>query len=152
MLRSYRSFHYMAMANNKQRIMPMPDDQLPPRGQPLAYPEAVHGWVSFDPPIVFWQITPSDEFQIGRPQKQNLTSHVSPTMLAVSSSIIIFNRQQLKLNTSGCFRTSDYRCFRTTETEHFKPQSLSLKFTNGEYWKKIHGPVFMYLNSCLHVP
>jgi hypothetical protein len=38
--------------------MPMPDDQLPPRGQPLAYPEAVHGWVSFDPPIVFWQITP----------------------------------------------------------------------------------------------
>lgn len=34
-------FHYMALADNRQRIMPMPDDRLPPRGQPLAYPEAV---------------------------------------------------------------------------------------------------------------
>jgi hypothetical protein len=34
-------FHYMAMADNRQRIMPMPDDRLPPRGQQLAYPEAV---------------------------------------------------------------------------------------------------------------
>lgn len=31
----------MAMADNRQRIMPMPDDRLPPRGQQLAYPEAV---------------------------------------------------------------------------------------------------------------
>jgi hypothetical protein len=34
-------FHYMALADDRQRIMPMPDDRLPPRGQPLAYPEAV---------------------------------------------------------------------------------------------------------------
>ncbi|TVU48579.1 hypothetical protein EJB05_08220 [Eragrostis curvula] len=124
-------FHYMALADNRQRIMPMPDDRLPPRGQQLAYPEAVllvdpinpalrgdvddkyqyscedqynnvHGWISSDPPIGFWQITPSDEFRTGGPLKQNLTSHVGPTMLA---------------------------------------------FTNGEYWKKVHGPVFMYFNS-----
>ena len=31
----------MAMADNRQRYMPLPDDRLPPRGQPLAYPEAV---------------------------------------------------------------------------------------------------------------
>lgn len=31
----------MAMADTRQRIMPMPDDRLPPRGQQLAYPEAV---------------------------------------------------------------------------------------------------------------
>ena len=31
----------MAMADNRQRKMPLPDDRLPPRGQPLAYPEAV---------------------------------------------------------------------------------------------------------------
>jgi rhamnogalacturonan endolyase len=31
----------MALADDRQRIMPMPDDRLPPRGQPLAYPEAV---------------------------------------------------------------------------------------------------------------
>ena len=44
----------------------------------------VHGWMSFDPPIGFWQITPSDEFRTGGPLKQNLTSHVGPTTLAVS--------------------------------------------------------------------
>lgn len=31
----------MAMADNRQRYMPLPDDRLPDRGQPLAYPEAV---------------------------------------------------------------------------------------------------------------
>lgn len=31
----------MAMADNRQRVMPMPDDRLPDRGRPLAYPEAV---------------------------------------------------------------------------------------------------------------
>ncbi|PWZ12879.1 DEAD-box ATP-dependent RNA helicase 18 [Zea mays] len=35
------AFHYMALADDRQRIMPMPNDRLPPRGQPLAYPEAV---------------------------------------------------------------------------------------------------------------
>jgi hypothetical protein len=31
----------MAMADNRQRNMPLPDDRVPPRGQALAYPEAV---------------------------------------------------------------------------------------------------------------
>lgn len=31
----------MAIADNRQRIMPMPDDRFPARGQALAYPEAV---------------------------------------------------------------------------------------------------------------
>lgn len=44
----------------------------------------VHGWISFNPPVGFWQITPSDEFRSGGPLKQNLTSHVGPTTLAVS--------------------------------------------------------------------
>lgn len=34
-------FHYMAISDNRQRYMPLPDDRIPPRGQPLAYPEAV---------------------------------------------------------------------------------------------------------------
>lgn len=29
------------MADNRQRNMPLPDDRVAPRGQPLAYPEAV---------------------------------------------------------------------------------------------------------------
>lgn len=31
----------MAIADNRRRFMPLPDDRLPNRGQPLAYPEAV---------------------------------------------------------------------------------------------------------------
>ncbi|KAK9983147.1 hypothetical protein SO802_032672 [Lithocarpus litseifolius] len=34
-------FRYMAIADNRQRFMPLPEDRLPPRGQTLAYPEAV---------------------------------------------------------------------------------------------------------------
>lgn len=45
----------------------------------------VHGWVSNTDPVVgFWIITPSAEFRNGGPMKQNLTSHVGPTCLAVS--------------------------------------------------------------------
>ncbi|KAG0453281.1 hypothetical protein HPP92_025945 [Vanilla planifolia] len=141
-------FHYMAMADDKQRIMPMPDDRLPGRCQQLAYPEAVflknsinpnligevddkyqyscdnkdnkvHGWISLEPLIGFWQITPSDEFRTGGPTKQNLTSHVGPTTLAVFVS------------------------------GHYSGDALVPKFRNGEYWKKVFGPVFIYLNSSL---
>ncbi|KAM5575238.1 hypothetical protein ABKV19_014265 [Rosa sericea] len=139
-------FHYMAMADNRQRYMPLPDDRLPPRGQPLAYPEAVllvnpiepdlkgevddkyqyscdnkdnrvHGWICTDPPVGLWQITPSNEFRSGGPVKQNLTSHVGPTTLAMFLSA------------------------------HYSGDDLVPKFAAGEYWKKVFGPVFMYVNS-----
>ncbi|XP_031119541.1 probable rhamnogalacturonate lyase B isoform X1 [Ipomoea triloba] len=139
-------FHYMAMADNRQRFMPLPDDRLPGRGQPLAYPEAVllvdpiepefkgevddkyqyscedkdhkvHGWICMEPPLGFWQITPSDEFRSGGPLKQNLTSHVGPTNLAVFLSA------------------------------HYAGEDLVPKFEQGEPWKKVFGPVFIYLNS-----
>ncbi|KHN08232.1 hypothetical protein glysoja_017710, partial [Glycine soja] len=34
-------FQYMAMADNRQRVMPFPEDRLPGRCQTLGYPEAV---------------------------------------------------------------------------------------------------------------
>ncbi|KAK3231102.1 hypothetical protein Dsin_002983 [Dipteronia sinensis] len=139
-------FHYMAIADNRQRYMPLPDDRLPPRGQPLAYPEAVllvnpvesqlkgevddkyqyscenkdirvHGWICTDPGVGFWLITPSDEFKSGGPHKQNLTSHVGPTTLSVFLSA------------------------------HYSGEDLVPKFNAGEQWKKVFGPVFMYCNS-----
>ena len=44
----------------------------------------VHGWISENPPVGFWIITPGDEFRAGGPLKQDLTSHVGPTVLSVS--------------------------------------------------------------------
>ncbi|KAI3806674.1 hypothetical protein L1987_22587 [Smallanthus sonchifolius] len=139
-------FHYMAMSDDRQRYMPLPDDRSPDRGKPLAYPEAVllvnpvepelkgevddkyqyscetkdlkvHGWISTDPPVGFWQITPSNEFRTGGPTKQELTSHVGPTNLAMFISA------------------------------HYGGNDLVVKFSEGEQWKKVFGPVFMYLNS-----
>ncbi|XP_021832103.1 probable rhamnogalacturonate lyase B [Prunus avium] len=139
-------FHYMAMADNRQRNMPLPDDRLPSRGQALAFPEAVllvnpvepelkgevddkyqyscdnkdnkvHGWICTEPPVGFWQITPSNEFRSGGPFKQNLTSHVGPTTLAMFLSA------------------------------HYSGEDLVPKFAAGEQWKKVFGPVFMYVNS-----
>ncbi|GAA0161447.1 lyase [Lithospermum erythrorhizon] len=139
-------FHYMAVSDNRQRFMPLPDDRLPGRCQPLAYAEAVklidpiepelrgevddkyqyscenkdlkvHGWISMDPPVGFWQINPSDEFRSGGPLKQNLTSHVGPTTLAVFLS------------------------------GHYAGDDLVPKFGHGEPWKKVFGPIFIYLNS-----
>ncbi|KAK7827968.1 rhamnogalacturonate lyase [Quercus suber] len=135
-------FHYMALADNRQRYMPLPDDRLPSRGQALAYPEAVllvnpvepelkgevddkyqyscnnennqvHGWISMGSGVGFWQITPSNEFRSGGPLKQNLTSHVAPQPLLA----------------------------------HYSGEDLVPKFEAGEQWKKVFGPVFMYVNS-----
>ena len=44
----------------------------------------VHGWISSEPPVGFWMITPSDEFRLGGPIKQDLTSHAGPITLSVS--------------------------------------------------------------------
>ncbi|CAI9266406.1 unnamed protein product [Lactuca saligna] len=141
-------FHYMAVSDDRRRYMPLPDDRSPGRGQPLAYPEAVlladpvepefkgevddkyqytcenrnlmvHGWISNDPPTGFWQITPSDEFRTGGPLKQNLCSHVGPTCLAVFVGA------------------------------HYAGDDLVPKFGQGEAWKKVFGPVFIYLNSVM---
>ncbi|KAL6176756.1 hypothetical protein ACLB2K_053389 [Fragaria x ananassa] len=141
-------FQYMAIADNRQRNMPLPDDRLPERSQILNsdFPEAVllvnpiepqykgevddkyqyscenqnlrvHGWICKDPHVGFWQITPSDEFRSGGPLKQNLTSHVGPICLAMFLSA------------------------------HYSGEDLVLKLKSDEPWKKVFGPVFIYLNS-----
>ncbi|GFY85916.1 rhamnogalacturonate lyase family protein [Actinidia rufa] len=172
-------FHYMAVSDNRRRFMPLPDDRLPGRGQALAYPEAVllvnplepelkgenlickmprfevkivdvklliygdlidsmlRRWMTSTstpartkifgsmggyvrtPPVGFWQITPSDEFRSGGPVKQNLSSHVGPTCLAMFLS------------------------------GHYSGDDLVPKFGQGEAWKKVFGPVFIYLNSVM---
>ncbi|KAI3884118.1 hypothetical protein MKW92_031969 [Papaver armeniacum] len=132
---SMDKFHYMAITDNRKRVMPTADDRDFPRGKALAYPEAVrlvddkyqysienkdnkvHGWICTDPRVGFWQITPSDEFRTGGPVKQDLTSHVGPTTLAIFQS------------------------------NHYAGEALDTKLQHGEPWKKVFGPVFIYLNS-----
>ncbi|KAF9593518.1 hypothetical protein IFM89_024011 [Coptis chinensis] len=106
-------FHYMAITDEKQRIMPMPEDRLPNRCQELIVPEAVlltnpinpdlkgevddkyqysmdnkdgglHGWISSGSPTIgFWVVIPTNEYRNGGPTKQNLTCHTGPTCLTL---------------------------------------------------------------------
>ncbi|GAV85154.1 Rhamnogal_lyase domain-containing protein, partial [Cephalotus follicularis] len=137
-------FHYMAISDDRQRIMPTPQDRAD--GKVLAYPEAVlltnpsnsqlkgqvddkyqyscddednrvHGWISSNHGVGFWMITPSDEFRAGGPMKADLTSHVGPTTLCM---------------------------FHST---HYTGKDIDTSYRNGEPWKKVFGPVFVYLNS-----
>ncbi|KAI5419354.1 probable rhamnogalacturonate lyase B [Lathyrus oleraceus] len=139
-------FKYMALSDTRQRSMPAMKDRL--TGQNLAYPEAVlltkpidpqfrgevddkyqyscentdnnvHGWISFDSdePMGFWLITPSNEFRNGGPIKQDLTSHVGPITLSMFVST------------------------------HYAGKEVTMAFEDGESYKKVFGPVFVYLNT-----
>lgn len=49
----------------------------------------LHGWISKNPPVGFWIITPSSEFRTSGPLKQELTSHAGPIALSVSRPILL---------------------------------------------------------------
>ncbi|KAM0995246.1 hypothetical protein ACFX19_010798 [Malus domestica] len=139
-------FQFMAISDDRQRFMPTAEDREGDHSQTLAYREAVlltnpsnlefkgevddkyqyssdvkdikvHGWISTDDAIGLWMITPSTEFRSAGPFKQELTSHVGPTALTVFLS------------------------------SHYVGKDVGLTFADGEAWKKVFGPVFVYLNS-----
>ncbi|KAL5578826.1 hypothetical protein UlMin_011268 [Ulmus minor] len=139
-------FHYMAITDEKQRIMPVPQDLLPGRGKQLIVPESVllvnpinpdlkgevddkymysmdnkdggvHGWISSRPVLGFWVIFPSHEFRNGGPTKQNLTAHTGPTCLAMLHGT------------------------------HYIGNDILTHFEEGETWRKVFGPFFVYINS-----
>ncbi|PON39398.1 Rhamnogalacturonate lyase [Trema orientale] len=139
-----KKFRYMAISDDRQRTMPSLRDRK--SGHKLAYPEAVlltkpskpevkgevddkyqysldnkdrkvHGWISSNPSVGFWIITPSHEFLTAGPMKQELTSHVGPISLSVFLS------------------------------RHYGGKDLRLKLDKGETWKKVFGPISVYLNS-----
>ncbi|KAG6702605.1 hypothetical protein I3842_07G043600 [Carya illinoinensis] len=137
-------FHYMAISDDIQRSMPTYQDRE--NGQVLAYQEAVqltnqvgpkfrgqvddkyqysvenkdnkvHGWISSSPSVGLWVITPSNEFRTAGPMKQDLTSHVGPFALSMFVS------------------------------NHYAGKDVEMKFEEGEPWKKVFGPIFVYVNS-----
>ncbi|BBN12847.1 rhamnogalacturonan endolyase [Marchantia polymorpha subsp. ruderalis] len=150
-------FHYIALADNKIKLMPEPSDLSDARSEQLAYKEArlltnpknsalkgqvddkyqyalnnrdnkVHGWVAneSDPVVGFWMITASNEFRNGGPTKQDLTSHSGPTCLGLL----------LAASLAQMFHSA-----------HFAGIELCPQFRDGESWKKVFGPVYVYLNK-----
>ncbi|KAL5777437.1 hypothetical protein ACOSP7_010363 [Xanthoceras sorbifolium] len=134
---SQDKFQFMAIDDDKQRDMPSAKDRE--RGQQLAYPEAVllvnpiepefkgevddkyqytmeskdllvHGWISTDSAVGFWQITASSESTSFGPFKQFLTSHVGPISMT------------------------------TFHSSHYMGRHFEMKIEENEAWKKVFGP------------
>ncbi|XVF61482.1 hypothetical protein PTKIN_Ptkin08bG0133200 [Pterospermum kingtungense] len=141
-----QKFRFMAISDTRQRRMPRGEDRDDSRSEILAFKEAVvltnptesefrgevddkyqysmenkdnklQGWISDDNATGFWIITPSNEFRTGGPHKQDLTSHVGPTALSMFVST------------------------------HYTGTEIDTAYKKGEAWKKVFGPVFVYLNS-----
>ncbi|EOX91884.1 Rhamnogalacturonate lyase family protein, putative [Theobroma cacao] len=142
-------FRFMALSDTRQRVMPMGRDRNSDRSQTLAFKEAVlltnptdprlkgevddkyqyscenkdnklHGWIAEpddNPAVGFWVITPSNEFRTGGPHHQDLTSHAGPTALSMFVST------------------------------HYTGKDIETSYNEGEPWKKVFGPVLIYLNS-----
>ncbi|KAE8655850.1 Cinnamyl alcohol dehydrogenase 6 [Hibiscus syriacus] len=139
-------FRFVAVSDMIQRIMPRSEDRDEHRSKTLDFKEAVvltnpsnpslkgevddkyqystenkdnklHGWISDDDGVGFWIITPSNEFRTGGPHKQDLTSHVGPTALSMFVST------------------------------HYTGTEIDTFYKQGEAWKKVFGPVLIYLNS-----
>ncbi|KAK6120587.1 hypothetical protein DH2020_045665 [Rehmannia glutinosa] len=99
-------FHYMAIADNRQRYMPLPDDRLPGARSTAGLPRSVP--VQNCVPRLICHVQVDDKYQYSCENKDN---------------------QIFKI------------------TSHYAGEDLILKFQPGEIWKKVFGPVFIYLNS-----
>ncbi|KAJ4703895.1 Rhamnogalacturonate lyase [Melia azedarach] len=115
-------FHYMAITDEKQRIMPMPEDLLPGRGKQLIVPESVLLVNPINPDLK-GEVDDKyhHEFRNGGPTKQNLTVHTGPACLAMLHGT------------------------------HYIGNDILAHFQEGETWRKVFGPFFIYLNSTPHV-
>ncbi|KAK4390109.1 hypothetical protein Sango_2074200 [Sesamum angolense] len=119
-------FHYMAIADDRQRYMPLPDDRLPGRGQQLAYPEAV---LLVDP------VEPEFKGEVDDKYNTHVRTKIIRCMDGyVLTHLWVFGKLHQAMN--SIFVTS-----------HYAGEDLILKFQPGEIWKKVFGPVFIYLNS-----
>ncbi|KAK8581109.1 hypothetical protein V6N12_071351 [Hibiscus sabdariffa] len=146
-------FGFMALSDTRQGMVPRGEDRDSSRSQTLAFKEAVlltnpsnpqlkgevddkyqyscenkdnklHGWISDDDAVGFWIITPSNEFRTGGPHKQDLTSHVGPIALSFTAYM--------------------NKMFVST---HYTGIDIDVTYKKGEAWRKVFGPVLIYLNS-----
>uniref|UniRef100_A0A0E0MC48 rhamnogalacturonan endolyase n=1 Tax=Oryza punctata TaxID=4537 RepID=A0A0E0MC48_ORYPU len=119
-------FNYMAISDDIQRFMPSATDRDAPRGAPLAYKEAV---LLVDPKEPQFRGEVDDKYEYSLDNKDNRvhgwisSNHPNPMGFWV-----------------------------ITPSNEFKSggplkRELTSHIEEGEYWKKVMGPVFIYLNS-----
>ncbi|KAL6518615.1 hypothetical protein OROGR_019117 [Orobanche gracilis] len=121
-------FQYMAVSDDRQRIMPTTEDRE--KGQVLDYPEAV------------LLTNPSNSFLRGEDNNVHGWICSNPPI----GFWIITPSNEFK--TAGPVK-QDLTSLSMFFSTHYARQSLIMEFQDGEPWKKVFGPVFIYLNSAL---
>lgn len=145
-------FHYMAMADNRQRLMPLPDDRLPGRGKELVPPEAV---LLVNPIEPEFQGEVDDKYQYSS-ENINLKVHgwisaESETNPATGFWVIIPSNEfrsggLVKQNLTSHVGPISLAMFLSA---HYAGEDIVLKLQPNEPWKKVFGPTFVYLNNLL---
>lgn len=145
-------FHYMAMADNRQRLMPLPDDRLPGRGKELVPPEAV---LLVNPIEPEFQGEVDDKYQYS---SENIDLKVHGWISTKSESnpatgfwvIIPSNESRsgglVKQNLTSHVGPISLAMFLSA---HYAGEDIVLKLQPNEPWKKVFGPTFVYLNNLL---
>uniref|UniRef100_A0A0D9XNS9 rhamnogalacturonan endolyase n=1 Tax=Leersia perrieri TaxID=77586 RepID=A0A0D9XNS9_9ORYZ len=134
-------FNYMAISDDIQRFMPSATDRDAPRGAPLAYKEAV---LLVNPKEAQFKGEVDDKYEYSLDNKDNQvhgwigSNHPNPMgFWVITPSNEFKSGGPLKRElTSHMFLGI-----------HYVGNDIVLNIEEGEYWKKVMGPVFIYLNS-----
>ncbi|KAF5191988.1 Rhamnogalacturonate lyase [Thalictrum thalictroides] len=152
-------FHYMAISDERQRIMPMPEDR--DTGQPLAYKEAVlltnpinpdlKGEVHYEESVhaCIEHAQVDDKYQYSCENKDcNVHGWISNDPFTGFWTITPSNEFQ---SNGPCKQDLTSHVGPTTlatfHSLHYSGEDVVLKFRDGERWKKVLGPVFFYFNA-----
>ncbi|TVU40623.1 hypothetical protein EJB05_14092, partial [Eragrostis curvula] len=133
-------FNYMAISDDIQRYMPSAVDRESPRGVPLAYKEAV---LLVDPVEPQFKGEVDDKYQYSMDNKDNMV-HGWIGNSNNNSDLMGF----WVITPSNEFKNGGP--LKRELTSHTGPTSLSVFLGShyvGRNWKKVLGPVFIYLNS-----
>ncbi|TVU03753.1 hypothetical protein EJB05_50690 [Eragrostis curvula] len=121
----------MAVSDDIQRYMPSDADRNPPRAQPLAYKEAV---LLVDPKEPQFKGEVDDKYAYTLDNKDNIvhgwisSNHTNPMGFWVITP------------------SNEFKSGGPTKRELIY-LNMVLNIKDGEYWKKVMGPVFIYLNK-----
>ncbi|XP_027333931.1 probable rhamnogalacturonate lyase B isoform X2 [Abrus precatorius] len=145
-------FHYMAVSDNRQRFMPLPDDRLPGRGKELVPPEAV---LLVNPVEPEFKGEVDDKYQYSS-ENEDLKVHgwissQPETDSAMGFWVIIPSNEfrsggLVKQNLTSHVGPISLAMFLSA---HYAGEDIVLKLQPNEPWKKVFGPTFVYLNSLL---
>ncbi|PKI57406.1 hypothetical protein CRG98_022251 [Punica granatum] len=130
-------FHYMAISDEKQRTMPMPGDLLPGKGKQLIVPESV---------LLVNPINPDLKGEVDDKYMYSMDNKDGGVHGWIGSGPIvgfwmIFPSQEFR---NGGPTKQNLTMLQGT---HYIGEDIIAQFEEGETWKKVFGPFFIYLNS-----